>query len=339
MRYLNTVYVRSHEARITRSKGSLLVRHGEERTRIPLESVDGVVVVGGATMTLDAVAACVERGIRVSVLRRSGALRWSATPPISGNVTLRRLQHRASDDPGHRLMLARWFIAAKMQNSVKVIRRWARDAPDGDTRRRLESRAQLIAERIGRLENSPTLDHVRGIEGDGARAHFSCLGIVLEGTRFPFAGRQRRPPRDPVNALLGFCYGLLATELVGALETVGLDPQIGFLHSDRAGRPALALDLAEELRPVIDRFGVGLFRRRQLGDDDFTKTPGGGTYLSDAGREKLFAGWEEHKTESIYHSVVERDVERWTVPGIQATLLARHLRGDLSVYPPYLLQV
>lgn len=336
MRYLNTVYVRSHRARINRSKGSLLIRSDDTTTRVPLEGIDGVVLVGGATMTLDAIAACVERGVRVSVLRRSGAVRWVAGPPVSGNVALRRAQCRASDNGDVCLDLSQRFVAGKLQNSLRVASRWARDS-DRDREKLIGQRTDLIADRIGRLPSAPSLDHVRGIEGDAARAHFQCVGLVLDGTGFHFTARSRRPPRDPVNAMLGFCYGLVLTETIGGLEAVGLDPQIGFLHGDRSGRPALALDLVEEFRPMVDRFVVGLFRRRQVGSDHFTITPGGGTYLSDEGRASLFERWEEDKNKVIHHRVLAREVDRWALPGIQATLLARYLRGDIDVYPPFVI--
>lgn len=334
MRHLNTVYIGEHRAKVTRSKGSLVISKESGKTKLPLEAIDAVTILGGASMTLDAVAACVERGVRVAVLRRSGAVRWMATGPTTGNVALRRAQHRRSDSRTDRLALNRHLVAGKLQNSLRIVRRWARDAGT-ERRSRIEDRADLIAERIGRLASSPTDDHVRGIEGDAARAHFACLGIVLDGTGFPFVARTRRPPRDPVNALLGFGYGLLITELVGAAESVGLDPQIGFLHGDRAGRPALALDLAEEFRPLTDRFVVSALRRRQFSLDDFEVSPGGGTYLTDDGRSTFLRFWEEHKSDEFHHRVLGRSVERWALPGVQATLLARHLRGDLSVYPPF----
>ena len=137
--------------------------------------------------------------------------------------------------------------------------------------------------------------------------------------------------------MLGFCYGLLVTEFIGALESVGLDHQIGFLHRPRSGRPSLALDLAEELRALTDRFVVTLVRRRQVGPDDFERTPGGGVYLTDDGRSTLISAWEEHKDTEIQHRLLGRPVGRWALPSVQATLLARHLRGDLPDYPPFVL--
>jgi CRISPR-associated protein Cas1 len=160
---------------------------------------------------------------------------------------------------------------------------------------------------------------------------------VLADSPLRFETRSRRPPRDPVNALLSFCYGLVVTEITGALEAVGLDPQVGFLHRPRPGRPSLALDLAEELRPLTDRFLVAAVRRRQIGPDAFVHTPGGAVYLSDEARPRLLDLWEHHKAGALAHPLLRGPVERWALPSVQATLLARHLRGDLPVYPPFVL--
>ena len=167
--------------------------------------------------------------------------------------------------------------------------------------------------------------------------YFGGVRQALARCQFEFSGRTRRPPRDPVNALLGFCYGLMLTEFIGALEAVGLDYQMGFFHRPRSGRPSLALDLCEELRPVTDRFIVSLLRRNQLGPQSFVDTPGGAVYLSDQGRVSLIGQWERHKNSELIHTVLGRRVGRWALPSIQATLLARHLRGDLPAYPPYVM--
>ena len=156
-------------------------------------------------------------------------------------------------------------------------------------------------------------------------------------TDLEFSSRTRRPPRDPVNAMLSFCYALLVTECTGALESVGLDYQMGFFHRPRAGRPSLALDLAEELRALTDRFVVSLVRRRQVGAASFDHTPGGGVYLSDDARTALIKAWEDHKESELPHRILGRPVGRWAIPSVQATLLARHLRGDLTAYPPFVL--
>lgn len=337
MRYLDTVYVSSYRTKISRSKRYLVINIEGEKTRVPLSSIDGVVVVGGASMTMDAVASCVENGVRVAVLKRNGALRWSANPPTSGNVELRRRQHHSSEDPEFRLRLCQNLVAGKLQNSARVASRWERDS-DPLVRQVVRPRVELIHRRIERLPSAESDNHVRGIEGDAARAHFACMGTVLQSAGWHFGKRNRRPPRDPVNALLSFGYGLLTTEITGALNAVGLDPQFGYLHRDRPGRPGLALDILEEFRALNDRFVVRSLKRRQINADDFVVTPGGGTYLSDDGRSKYFRLWEAHKNEAVSHRVLNRQVERWALPGVQATLMARHIRGDIPVYPPFVLQ-
>lgn len=336
MRYLNTVYVTDHRARVGRSKGSLLVTTAEGKQRIPLEAVDTVILLGGGHITTDAIAACAERQIRVACLRRSGAIRFTVSGPRGGNVHLRVAQHRASGDGGASLEIAKCIVAAKLQSSRRVLLRWSRDG-DSVIGRPLRERADLIAERIGRISAVRDGDHLRGLEGDAARAYFAGMGMVLADSPFSFTDRNRRPPRDPVNALLGFSYGLLVTELIGALEAVGLDHQVGFLHRPRSGRPSLGLDLAEEFRPLVDRLVVRILRRRELGPDDFTRTPGGATYLSEPGRARFLHLWEGAKNDSVDHVLMRRPVERWALPSVQATLLARHLRGDLNGYPPFVL--
>lgn len=336
MRYLNTVYVTDHRARISRSRGSLLVTTAESKERIPLEAVDSVTLLGGGHITTDALAACAERQIRVACLRRSGAVRFTVSGPQSGNVHLRVAQHHASADADASLEIAKHIVAAKLQSSRRVLLRWSRDGREVAAGP-LRDRVDLISERIGRIASVRDGNHLRGLEGDAARAYFTGMGMVLADSPFPFSHRNRRPPRDPVNALLGFSYGLLGTEVIGAIEAVGLDPQAGFLHRPRSGRPSLALDLAEELRPLVDRVAVRVLRRRELSLDDFIRTPGGATYLSDIGRPKFLRLWESAKSDAVDHVLLRRPVERWALPSVQATLLARYLRGDLNCYPPFVL--
>ncbi len=337
MRYLNTLYVRDHRARIGYRRGSLVVSSPEGRQRVPLEAIDKVILLGGAQVTMQALNGCVRRGVRVAALRRNGAVRFLVHGATSGNVHLRTALFRAMSDTGRSLELARATVAAKLQNSRKVVGRWSRDEESPEGRQSLADRSEQIRQRIARLVDARTGDHIRGIEGDAARIHFRALELVLATADLTFSSRTRRPPRDPVNAMLSFCYGLLVTECTGALESVGLDYQVGFFHRPRAGRPSLALDLAEELRAPTDRFVVSLVRRRQIRPDDFEYTPGGGVYLGDSARTALIKAWEEHKEITIRHSILGRPVGRWAIPSVQATLLARHLRGDLSAYPPFVL--
>jgi CRISPR-associated protein Cas1 len=337
LRYLNTVYVRNHRARVKSQRGALLVASPDGYQRIPLEAVDAVVLLGGGQITTQALEACVRRGVRVAALRQGGSVRFVVGQPTGGNVHLRMALYRAVNDEQLSLDLSKTIVAAKLQNSRKVVARWARDAKDPALADQMASRSRDILARVARLSRARTPNHIRGVEGDAARIYFGAVRQVLSKCELQFSGRQRRPPRDPVNAMLGFCYGLMLTEFIGAIEAVGLDYQMGFFHRPRSGRPSLALDLAEELRPLTDRFVVSLIRRRQVGSESFVEMPGGAVYLSDDGRKELIKEWERHKESELQHMVLGRRVSRWALPSIQATLLARHLRGDLPAYPPFVM--
>ena len=286
---------------------------------------------------MQALDACVRRGVHVAALHRSGAVRFLVSGATTGNVHLRTALFETVMDESRSLKLSRAIVAAKLQNSRKVVGRWSRDEKDTTESKRLADRSEQIRQRIARLADAVTGDSVRGIEGDAARIYFRAVEQVVAPAKLGFSSRSRRPPRDPVNAMLSFCYGLLVTECCGALESVGLDYQMGVFHRPRAGRPSLALDLAEELRALTDRFVVSLVRRRQIGPANFDYTPGGGVYLNDDARTALIEAWEEYKESETPHRILGRSVGRWAIPSVQATLLARHLRGDLAEYPPFVL--
>lgn len=337
-RVANVLYLTDHSSRLSHQRGALVVRRKEGGwARVPMEGLEAVVLASNAQMTTDALAACSDRGIRVTALRRNGAVRFTVGGSTKGNVLLRVAQVRAMDDPAQRAAIAKNIVAAKMRGSSIVLKRWSEDS-GSLTRRRLERAAHTIESRVPALHSTTNGDRIRGIEGDAARAYFKGLGSYLEDRKVPFAfaTRTRRPPRDPVNALLSFTYGVTLGEVTGALEAIGLDPQVGFLHGLRPGRPSLSLDLVEELRASIaDRFVVKLLTRRQISADCFTITPGGGCYLSDEGRRRFFELLDEERLVRVPHRLLGRSVERSTLPLVQATLLARHLRGDLDEYPPF----
>jgi len=339
MRLLTSLYVSDHRARIGLQHGALLVYGGDgRRTRVPLEALESVVLLGHGQVSSDALAECVRRHIRVSALSRSGRVRFVVGGPIGGNVQLRIAQLHAIDADSHRAELACTIVAGKLQNCRRLLKRWAFDA-DPHQRSHLEDLAARIAIRIGNIAGAKE-DRLRGIEGEGTRLYFAGLGHHLEASRLQitFLARNRRPPRDPVNSLLSFTYGLLTTEIIGALESVGLDPQIGFLHTVRPGRPALALDLLEEFRPsYADRFVVGLFSRRRLSPSSFLQASGGACYLTEEARALVLDAYEQFKSNEVDHLLLERKVPIAMLPQIQATLLARHLRGDLPGYPPFLI--
>jgi CRISP-associated protein Cas1 len=338
VRVLKTLYVAGHRSRITLQQDALIVRDPDTGDRrVPLTALDAVVLLGNGQVTTQVMAACVARGVRIASVSRGGKLRFTVGGPVSGNVHLRLAQVRASDDTVHAAAIARNCVAGKLQNSRRLLQRWAWDAREPALWTIRES-ADHLEERIRDLGTTANLDRIRGLEGDSARRYFQGMRAALWKSGLIFDTRTRRPPRDAVNALLSYTYGLLLVELVGALESVGLDPQIGFLHGARSGRPALALDLIEELRaPVADRFVVTAVRRGQFGDSDFTFTPGGACYLSDRGRRRFMGFYEQRRDREVAHPFLGRTMPVAMIPQVQATLLARHLRGDLPAYAPFLM--
>lgn len=231
---------------------------------------------------------------------------WYAA--TGGNVHLRMALFQAVADDARALTASKAIVAAKLQSSARVVGRWSRDEKDDEVKSALIDRAEQVRSRIPRLKHAG---------GPPTPRHEIELGRC--------------------NAMLGFCYGLLVTECIGALESVGLDYQMGFYHRPRSGRPSLALDMAEELRALTDRFVVSLVRRRQVGRDSFRTVPGGAVYLTDDGRASLIDAWERHKETEVSHRILRQTVGRWALPSVQATLLARHLRGDLPAYPPFVI--
>ena len=259
--------------------------------------------------------------------------------PLRGNVLLRRAQHLALSHPEQPWRIARQFVAGKVQNSRTQILRAARDAAAPDSSHALREAAEHLASGLRRLREAKDLDVIRGEEGHAARTYFGVFEHMIRGDKctFGFDHRTRRPPRDPVNAVLSFLYALLQAECAGAADGVGLDPQVGYLHGLRPGRPALALDVMEELRPLAaDRLALTLINRRQLGADDFEWLPAGAVHLNETGRRTVIAAYQRRKEVEVSHRVLKRKVPLGLVPHVQARLLARHLRGDLRDYPPFL---
>ncbi|MGH9069730.1 MAG: CRISPR-associated endonuclease Cas1 [Acidimicrobiales bacterium] len=336
MRLTNVLYVTEYRAKIGVSRGSIIVRGGRDTTKVPIEALEAVVLFGGQ-ISSEALTLCVAKGVRVSALRKSGRVRFTVGGPTNGNVLLRVAQARAAGDRCQSAGIARNIVAAKLESYRRLLLRWAWDASPGD-RAQLRASAETIGNRVHNLVGTTSGDHIRGIEGDGTRLYFSGLRAVLASIGDPailFPIRSRRPPRDPANALMSFLYGLALTETTGALDAIGLDPQIGFLHELRPGRPSLGLDLLEELRPVQDRLAVRLLRRREIRVEHFVTMANGAWYLSDDGRLRVLEAHERFQNENLNHMLLDRRIDRWTLPTLQATLLARHLRGDLGEYPSF----
>ncbi|MGE9294568.1 MAG: type I-C CRISPR-associated endonuclease Cas1c [Puniceicoccales bacterium] len=339
--HLNTLFVTQEGTYLHRDGAAVEVRQeGKSRLRVPLHNLDGICCFAwDCTASAALLAACAEANVTVSFHTPSGKFQAATRGFTSGNILLRRAQYRASDDPPSTLMIARNMVAAKIANARQVLLRATRDHGSRDPAQaeRLSLAAEQLSHRVRFALAAEELDSLRGVEGDAATFYFAAFPDLMTQTALTLSGRQRRPPSDPVNALLSFCYTLLMHDCRSALEGCGLDPQCGFLHRDRPGRPSLALDLMEELRsPVADRVTLTLINRRQLAPKDFETRENGGVYLKPDARKTVFAAWQERKQTEILHPLLEERISYGLLPHIQARLLARHLRGDIDAYPAYL---
>lgn len=338
---LNTLYV-STEGAWLRLEGETLVVmiDREKRLQVPLHHLGGIVCIGRVNLSNALMARCMEDGRSIVWLNENGRFQARVEGASNGNILLRQAQFRAADDPKITLRLARAFIAGKLRNSRQVLLRSARDNKLERERTALKKAADVLSVNLRNLEHAETLDSLRGLEGDSARVYFEQVDhMIAPAVRkdFSFSQRNRRPPRDPVNALFSFLYALLLNDCRSALEAVGLDAQLGFLHAVRPGRHALALDLLEEYRAVFgDRLAFTLINRGQIGIKDFDFNSGGSVLLNDKGRKKLLVAYQERKKEQLTHPVLEQKVEIGLIPILQARFLARHLRGDIDSYVPYL---
>jgi CRISPR-associated protein Cas1 len=337
---LNTLYVQTSGAYLRLDHETLKVEIDKEvRLQVPLHHLGSLVLFGEVMVSPALLGRCAQDGRSVTWLSRSGRFLGRLEGPVSGNVLLRRAQHQAMDSPLLSLEVARNLVAGKLKNQRHVILRSARETDDSRDHELLSHTAQILAEILLQLPAAADPDTLRGLEGDAARHYFAGFTSMIRADRETFAitGRTRRPPLDPTNALLSFLYALLLSDCVAGAQGVGLDPQMGLLHGLRPGRPSLGLDLMEEFRPILaDRLTLTLINRRQLSDSDFDRRTGGAVLLNDAGRKKVVVAYQERKQEEIFHPGVQQKMPLGLAPHIQARLLARHLRGELAAYPPYL---
>jgi CRISP-associated protein Cas1 len=332
---LNTLYVTVPHAYLSKDGETVLVRVEQETLlRVPIHTLEGIVCFGLVSISPALMGFCAESRVGVSFLTEHGRFLARIQGPIHGNVLLRREQYRRADDESASAALARAYLLAKVANCRTSVLRAAREHPSAT----LDAACLQLAQSLRLLDRPATLDALRGMEGDAARAYFSVFDELILHQRddFFFRERSRRPPMDNMNALLSFLYVLLAHDLSSALETVGLDPAVGFLHRDRPGRAGLALDLMEELRPVLaDRLAISLVNRRQVTGHGFTRAESGGVSMSDATRKEVLVAWQTKKKEEILHPFLNERIPLGLIPYAQALLLARHLRGDLDAYPSF----
>lgn len=342
-RMLNTLYVTSEDAWLRKDGANVVVEiAGTERGRAPLHMLDGIVGFNRAGASPAVMAACAEHGLSLSFLDPNGRFLARVEGKRSGNVLLRRTQYRVADDEARAVIIVQAIVAAKASNQRTVLLRAIRDhgtAMDEGARdaiTRIERRLYDIAQRALTITS---IDAVRGLEGEAAAAYFSVFDCLVraEGAAFRFTNRSRRPPLDRTNALLSFLYALLGHDCRSALEAHGLDPQVGFLHADRPGRNSLALDLMEELRPVIaDRMALSLINRGQLKAQDFIVEESGAVRMTEDARKQVLVAWQERKRDELRHPFLGETAPLGLVAHLQAQLLARHLRGDLDGYPAFI---
>ena len=338
---LNTLYVTTEGASLRKDGENLVAEvEGAERARVPFHMLTSLVVFGGIFISPPLIQALAQLGITIVLLDRAGRFQARVEGPVSGNVLLRRKQYKVAEQPDE---IVRSFVTAKIANQRLVLQRTLRDYGSDmppDRRERVEQVVDRQAAILRKVAfETRGLDTLRGAEGEAALGYFSVFGDLIRSpdTAVCFRGRSRRPPLDPVNAVLSFLYTLLTHDCRSAAEGVGLDPAVGFLHRDRPGRPSLALDLMEELRPIFaDRLALSLINRRQLRAGDFEFQDSGAVLLNDDGRRTVLTAWQERKKEERRHPFLEEVAPLGLVPHLQALLLARHLRGDLDAYPPWI---
>jgi CRISPR-associated protein Cas1 len=336
---LNTLYVTTQGAYVGKDGEAVVVRaDGAVVLRVPIHHLAGIVCFGQVSCSPAIMHACAEADVAISFLSESGRFLARVQGPVSGNVLLRREQYRRADDPAGTASLARAIVAGKIVNARTVLRRAARDHADTPGAAAIAEAADQLGGTLARLRGTHEVERIRGIEGEAAKLYFSVFDhlITAQKTAFTFNGRSRRPPMDRVNALLSFVYTLLLHDVRAALESVGLDPAVGYLHRDRPGRPGLALDLMEEFRSwLADRLVLSLINRQQVTGDGFSVEDGGAVTMDAGTRKTVLSAWQERKREEITHPFLE---ERMTVAlalQVQARLFARHLRGDVDAYPPF----
>ena len=336
---LNTLYVTTQGSYLAREGEAVLVKQEDEvRLRVPIHTLESVVCFGRVSCSPPLMGLCAERNVLISFLTEHGRFLARVHGPVHGNVLLRRAQYRTADDEQARAAIARTVVLAKIANCRTVLLRGARERPAEAGVTELEAAAAKLARVLQDVEVATDLDCVRGLEGEAAHIYFSAFDplITAEKNDFYFRGRSRRPPLDNVNALLSFLYTLLVHDCVSALETVGLDPAVGYLHCDRPGRPGLALDLMEEFRPFLaDRLAITLINRRQVDGLGFHKAETGAVLMEDSTRKEVLLAWQKRKQEEIQHPFLGERIALGLAPYVQALLLARRLRGDLDDYPAF----
>ncbi len=335
---LNTLYVTTPDRYLAVEGESVVIRSKEQEIgSMPLHNLERIMTFGYTGASPALMAACAERGIELVFMKPNGQFLARVEGGKRGNVLLRREQYRIADDEARSLEIARLMIAAKLYNSRWTLERVTRDHALRIDTEKFKAKSQFLQQSIPKALQAESMEQLRGVEGEGATVYFSVFDemILQQKADFSFRTRNRRPPTDSVNALLSFSYALATSMCASALESVGLDPYVGFMHTDRPGRCSLALDLVEEFRAILcDRFVLTMINKKVLQAKDFRKREDGAVHLTDDGKRTFLTAWQNRKQEVIKHPFLEEKVEWGLLPYVQALLLSRYIRGDLDCYPP-----
>lgn len=337
---LNTLFITSKDIYLSLDGENVVAnQEGQEVARYPLHTLSAILSFSYAGASPALMGACAKREVGLSFCSPRGKFLARVSGESSGNVLLRRMQYRIADDPIQSCLIARSMIFGKIYNARRSIERTRRDHGLRLDEPTLDRVSQDLKNLLPSVAAETSLESLRGLEGSGATSYFRVLDdMILNGKEiFFFHGRSRRPPQDPFNALLSFAYSLLSNDCASALESVGLDSYVGFLHRDRPGRASLALDMMEELRPCFaDRFALTLVNNRVIKPSDFQHQEGSSVLLTDDARRNFLKAWQERKQEIITHPYLGEKLPWGLIPYVQALLLARYIRGDLDAYPPFL---
>lgn len=336
---LNMLYVTTQDSYLSKDGMNVVISvNQKEIFRMPIINLEGIVTFGYMGASPGVMKLCSDNGVSLTFLSPNGRFISRVQGPTRGNVLLRKKQYQLSDEKIFSLHISKLFVSGKIQNYRNILRRFVRDYGENN-------RVEQVANTLNNCKNnalrSVDFDTLRGVEGEAANAYFSVFSdlIINQKEDFKFSGRNRRPPKDEVNALLSFVYTLIANDVAAALETVGLDPYVGFFHTLRPGRTSLALDVMEEMRAYLgDRLVLSLINRRQITRKDFIRQNEDGIILTDTGKKILLSSWQSRKKDTIIHPYLNEKIEIGLLPYVQSMLLARHMRGDIDDYPVFLIQ-
>lgn len=339
---LNTLFVTTPEAYLAKDGENVVVKkEDKELLRMPIINLESIVSFGYMGASPGLMSLCVRNNVSLCFLSSSGFFQARVSGPVKGNVILRRKQYRVADNKSQSLQISKIMIAGKIQNYRNILSRGSRDHDFGDNNIEIERVKKLLNHSKMKALESCDFDTLRGIEGDAAGLYFSVFSnlIVSQKDDFVFQGRNRRPPTDEVNAMLSFIYTLIAHEVQSALESVGLDPYVGFLHTDRPGRISLALDMMEELRAYLgDRLVLSLINRKQVSKSGFKHNGEKGIIMNDETKKIVLSAWQKRKKESIIHPYLQESIPIGLLPYVQAMLMARYLRNEIDNYPVFIIR-